>query len=90
MNTYACDCCGAEIDDKARVCITARLNGEIWYEWWACGDYCKECVELLADAITRSIKLPERYDDEFRDKDARGKAEVEMIEEQRDEVDDDE
>lgn len=48
-----------------------------------CGDYCKECGELLANAITRSIQMPERYEKAFRDKDARVKAEVEMIEEQR-------
>lgn len=37
----------------------------------------------MADAITRSIQMPERCDEAFRDKDARVKAEVEMIEEQR-------
>ena len=36
----------------------------------------------MADAIAGSIQMPERYDKAFRDKDARVKAEVEMIEEQ--------
>ena len=83
VTAYTCDCCGAEIDDKARMYVTVSFNGEVWYEWWVCGDYCKECGELLADAITRSIQLPERYEKAFRDKDAQVKAEVEMIEEQR-------
>lgn len=67
-------------------CSVAELhtfNGEVWYEWWVCGDYCSECGELLANAITRSIQMPERCSKAFRDKDARVKAEVEMIEEQR-------
>lgn len=83
VDAYTCDCCGAEIDDKACVSITMNFNGEVWYEWWACGDYCNECGELLANAITRSIQMPERCSKAFRDKDARVKAEVEMIEEQR-------
>ena len=45
-----------------------------------CGDYCNECGELLADAITRSIQMTELCSNAFRDKDARVKAEVEMIE----------
>lgn len=83
VTAYTCDCCGAEIDDRARVHITVNFNGEVWYEWWVCGDYCEECGDLLVDAITRSIQMPERYEKAFRDKDARVKAEVEMIEEQR-------
>lgn len=82
-DSYICDCCGAEIDDKARASITASFNGEVWYEWWVCGDYCSDCGELLANAITRSIHMPERCSEAFRDKDARVKAEVEMIDEQR-------
>lgn len=80
---YTCDCCGAEIDDKASMYVTMTFNGEVRYEWWACGDYCEECGELLAVAITRSIQLPERCSKAFHDKEARVKAEVEMIEEQR-------
>lgn len=83
VDAYSCDCCGAEIDDKARAYITVSFNGEVWYEWWVCGDYCNECGELLANAIAESIQLPERCSKDFRDKDARVKAEVEMIEQQR-------
>lgn len=83
VDAYTCDCCGAEIDDKAQIYITMHVCGEVWFEWWACGDYCADCARLLADAIVRSIQMPERYDKAFRDKDARVKAEVEMIEEQR-------
>lgn len=32
VEAYTCDCCGAEIDDKARVYITVSFNGEVWYE----------------------------------------------------------
>lgn len=83
VDAYTCDCCGAEIDDKARVSVTVSFNGEVWYEWWACGDYCNECGKLLADAIVRSIQMPERYDKAFRDKEERIRREVEMIEERR-------
>ena len=82
-DAYTCDCRGAEIDDKARAYITVSLNGEVLYGWWVCGGYRSECGELSANAITRSIQLPERRSKAFRDKDARVKAEVEMIEEQR-------
>lgn len=82
LTMYTCDCCGDVIKDRASAYITMRFNSEIWYEWWVCGDYCKECGELLANAIIRSIQLPERCEDAFRDKEARVKAEVEMIEEQ--------
>lgn len=34
VDAYTCDCCGAEIDDKARAYITVSFNGEVWYEWW--------------------------------------------------------
>lgn len=83
VDAYTCDCCGAEIDDRARAYITVSFNGEVWYEWLVCGDYCEECGELLASAITRTIQMLERCSEAFRDKDARVKAEVEMIEEQR-------
>ncbi len=83
VDAYACDCCGAEIDDKARIYIAMTFNGGVLYEWRACGDYCDECGELLAVAITRTIQLPERCSKAFHDKEARVKAEVEMIEEQR-------
>ncbi len=32
VEVYTCDCCGAEIDDKANASITVRCNGEIYYE----------------------------------------------------------
>ena len=32
VEAYTCDCCGAEIDDKARASITVRCNGDIYYE----------------------------------------------------------
>ena len=83
LTMYTCDCCGDVIKDKASAYITVSFNGKVWYEWWVCGDYCSECGELLANAITRSIQMPERYEEAFRDKDARVKAEVGMIEEQR-------
>ena len=83
VEAYTCDCCGAEIDDKARAYITVSFNGEIYFEWCVCGDYCNECGKLLANAITRPIQMPERYSTAFRDKDARVKTEVEMIEEER-------
>ena len=31
---YACDCCGAEIDDKTSLSVTMHLGGEVWFEWW--------------------------------------------------------
>lgn len=83
VDAYTCDCCGAEVDDKARVYVTVSFNGEVWYEWWVCGDYCNECGELLADAIVGSIQMPERYDEAFRDEEERVCREVEMIEERR-------
>lgn len=83
VDAYTCDCCGAEIDDKARIYIAMTFNGGVLYEWRACGDYCNECGELLAVAITRSIQVPERCSKAFHDKEARVKAEAEMIEEQR-------
>lgn len=83
LTMYTCDCCGDVIKDKASAYITVSFNGEVWYEWWVCGDYCEECGELLANAITRSIQMPERCSKAFSDKEARVKAEVEMIEEQR-------
>ena len=83
VTAYTCDCCGAEIDDRARAYITMSFNGEVRYEWWVCGDYCPECGELLVNAITETIQMPERCEKAFRDKDARVKAEVEMIEDQR-------
>lgn len=43
VTAYTCDCCGAEIDDKAPISLAMRCDGEVWYEWWACGDYCPNC-----------------------------------------------
>lgn len=60
ITAYTCDCCGAEIDNKASASITVRFNDEVRYEWWMCGDYCGECGELLVDAITGAIQMPER------------------------------
>lgn len=71
VEVYTCDCCGAEIDDKANASITVRCNGEIYYEWWAKGDYCERCADMLVSAIIDAIPVPERYEDKFRDHDAR-------------------
>ena len=35
VEAYTCDCCGAEIDDRAEASVTVRCNGDIYYEWWA-------------------------------------------------------
>ena len=78
---YTCDCCGAEIDDRSRINITMHFDGEVWYEWWACGDYCHECAERLADAIVDGMQVPERCDKAFQDKEERIRNEVEMIRE---------
>lgn len=83
ITAYTCDCCGAEIDDKASASITVRFNGEVWYEWWVCGDYCDGCCELLVDAITDAIQMPERYEKAFSDTDGRVRSELELIREQR-------
>ncbi len=83
VEAYTCDCCGAEIDDKARASITVRLNGDIYYEWWAKGDYCEHCAGMLVDAITRAIPVPERYDDEFRDHNRCVECETNLIAQQR-------
>lgn len=83
ITAYTCDCCGAEIDNKASASITVRFNDEIRYEWWMCGDYCGECGELLVDAITHAIQMPERYERAFRDTDGRVRRELELIREQR-------
>lgn len=79
VEAYACDCCGAEIDDRAYAGITVRCNGDICYEWWAKGDYCEQCADMLTDAITRAIPVPERYEDKFRDRDACVACEVALI-----------
>lgn len=81
VTAYTCDCCGAEIDDKAQIYITMHVCGEVWFEWWACGDYCADCAQLLAEAITDKIQVPERFDEDFRDKEGRIRREVEMIRE---------
>lgn len=81
VTAYTCDCCGAEIDDKAQIYITMHVCGEVWFEWWACGDYCADCAQLLAEAITKKIQVPERFDEDFRDKEGRIRREVEMIRE---------
>lgn len=83
ITAYTCDCCGAEIDNKASASITVRFNDDIQYEWWMCGDYCGECGELLVDAITDSIQMPERYEKAFRDTDGRIRSELELIRKQR-------
>ena len=83
VEAYTCDYCGAEIDDKANASITVRCNGEIYYEWWAKGDYCEHCAGMLVDAITRAIPVPERYDDEFRDQETCVACEVGLINNQR-------
>ncbi len=83
ITAYTCDCCGAEIDNKASASITVRFNDEVRYEWWMCGDYCGECGELLVDAITGAIQMPERYEKAFRDTDGRVRSELELIREQR-------
>ncbi len=79
VTAYTCDCCGAEIDDRAQIGITMRCDGEVWYEWWACGDYCHKCAEGLADAIALRMPVPERYDKEFQDDKERIRREVKMI-----------
>lgn len=83
ITAYTCDCCGAEIDNKASASITVRFNDEVRYEWRMCGDYCGECGELLVDAITDAIQMPERYEKAFRDTDGRVRSELELIREQR-------
>lgn len=83
VTAYTCDCCGAEIDDKASAYITVRFNGEVQYEWWVCGDYCDQCGELLVDAIIDAIQMHERCEKAFRDTDGRVRGELEMIREQR-------
>ena len=60
-----------------------RFNGDVRYEWWVCGDYCGECGEMLVDAITDAIQMPERYDAGFKDADGRVRRELELIREQR-------
>ena len=81
VTAYTCDCCGDEVDDKSMLYVTVHLDGEVWYEWWACGDYCHKCAERLVDAIVDGIQVPERYDKDFRDKEERIRHEVEMIRE---------
>lgn len=83
VEAYTCDCCGAEIDDKARAGITVRCNGDIYYEWWVKGDYCESCADKLVSAITDEIPVPERYEDKFRDCDACVACEVALINSQR-------
>lgn len=83
VDAYTCDFCGAEIDDRADASITVRYNGSVCYEWWAKGDYCEHCANLLASAITAAIPVPERYEDKFRDKDACVACETSLIKSQR-------
>lgn len=84
VTAYTCDCCGAEIDDRARINITMHFDSEVWYEWWVCGDYCHECAEHLASAITNGLHVPERCDEAFQDGEERIRQEVEMIREETD------
>lgn len=83
VEAYACDCCGAEIDDRSYASITVSCNGDICYEWWAKGDYCEHCADMLVDAITRAIPVPERYEDKFRNEETCVACEVELINNQR-------
>lgn len=83
VDAYTCDCCGAEIDDKANANITVRCNGEVYYEWWAQGDYCERCADMLVSAIVDAIPVPECYEDKFRDHDACVECEVGLINNQR-------
>lgn len=78
---YVCDCCGAEIDDKTSLSVTMHLGGEVWFEWWVCGDYCAQCARRLAEAIVDEMPMPERYDNGFQDTEGRIRREVEMIRE---------
>ena len=78
---YACDCCGAEIDDKTRLSATIHLGGEVWFEWWVCGDYCAQCAGRLAEALVGEMSMPERYDNGFKDTEGRIRREIEMIRE---------
>lgn len=82
VDAYTCDCCGAEIDDKANASITVRYNSEIYYEWWAQGDYCEHCADMLVSAIIDAIPVPERYENKFRDKDACVACETSLIKSQ--------
>lgn len=84
VTAYTCDCCGAEIDDRAPINITMHFDTEVWYEWWACGDYCHKCAERLADAIVDGMRVPERCDKAFQDREERIRQEVEMIREATD------
>lgn len=78
---YACDCCGAEIDDKTSLSATMHLGGEVLFEWWVCGDYCAQCARRLAEALVGEMPMPERYDNGFKDTEGRIRREVEMIRE---------
>ncbi len=42
-------------------------------------DYCKHCADMLVNAITRSIPVPERYEDKFRNKETCVACEVDLI-----------
>lgn len=77
----ACDCCGAEIDDKTSLSVTMHLGGEVWFEWWVCGDYFAQCARRLAEALVDEMPMPERYDNAFQDTEGRIRREVEMIRE---------
>lgn len=83
VDAYACDCCGAEIDDRSYANIIVRCNGDICYEWWAKGVYCEHCADMLVDVITEAIPVPERYEDKFRNQDACVACEVDLINSQR-------
>ena len=79
VTAYTCDCCGAEIDNRTPISLTMRCDGEVWYEWWVCGDYCHKCAEGLADAIALRMPVPERYDKEFQDGKEHIRREVKMM-----------
>lgn len=83
VDAYTCDCCGAEIDDRADASITVYCNGDICYEWCAKGDYCERCADMLVGAITAAIPVPERYEDKFRNQETCVACEVDLINTQR-------
>lgn len=65
-----CDSCGEEVYggcEKPSITIHDH-EGDVIFEWWAKGDYCEECSCKLMEGIVGAIPVPERCDEEFRDK----------------------